>query len=143
MGGSESVYRENIAPQLSQYIGPRFEEIILDIFYFLNSHGLFPVRFSDIGRWWHKEQEIDIVAVDPKSDAILFCECKWQDNVPVERIVHNLKKKAAQVKWGTTGRKERYCVVGRSLASYQKDEMIIAYDIDDIEEMIRSCLSQS
>ena len=110
-----------IAPQLSQYIGRRFEEIILDVFYLFNSQGLFPVRFSDIGRWWYKEQEIDLVAVDPKSDTILFCECKWQDNVHVEKIVQSLKKKAVLVKWGTSYRKEIYCVIGCSCVPYQED----------------------
>ncbi|ABD41268.1 ATPase [Methanospirillum hungatei JF-1] len=141
MGESKYVYRENIAPQLSQYIGRRFEEIILDVFYLFNSQGLFPVRFSDIGRWWYKEQEIDLVAVDPKSDTILFCECKWQDNVHVEKIVQSLKKKAVLVKWGTSYRKEIYCVIGRSCVPYQEDETIIFYDLDDLEKMIRACLN--
>ncbi|WP_369694888.1 ATP-binding protein [Methanospirillum hungatei] len=141
MGESEFVYHEYIAPQLSHYIGPRFEEIILDIFYLFNKHSLFPIRFSDIGRWWHKEQEIDLVAIDPKSDTILFCECKWQDNVQVEKIVQSLRKKAALVKWGTSERKEMYCVIGRSLVPYQEDNTIITYDLDDIEQLIRSCLN--
>lgn len=49
MGESKYVYRENIAPQLSQYIGRRFEEIILDVFYLFNSQGLFQSGFQISG----------------------------------------------------------------------------------------------
>ncbi len=143
MGQSEFVYDEHIAPFLSQYIGPRFEEIILDIFYLFNASGIFPVRFSEMGRWWHKEEEIDIVACDPKSDTILFCECKWQDNVHVEKIVQSLKKKAPLVQWGTCNRHEIYCVIGRSLVRHREDDPILAYDLDDLEQMIRSCLKSA
>ncbi|WP_409340178.1 ATP-binding protein [Methanospirillum stamsii] len=142
MGESRFVYQEYINPQLSQYLGPKFEEIIIDIFYLFNAKNIFPVHFKEIGRWWHKEQEIDIIACEPKTDTILFCECKWQDQVSVSKIVLALKKKAQLVKWGSPERKEVYCVVGRSInQDYEsRDEMIIAYDLADLEKVIQSCI---
>lgn len=87
MGEALYVFRECISPTLPAFLGYRFEEIVQDIFYLFNSSGVFPVRFKEIGRWWHGEQEIDLVACDPGSDTILFCECKWQDDVSAVRIL--------------------------------------------------------
>ncbi len=53
-----------------------------------------------IGRWWHREDEIDLVGVDPDGNSVLFIECKWKDlNIgEVDRIRAYLKKKAGNVK---------------------------------------------
>ncbi len=139
-GEADYVYNECIVPELDTYLGHRFEEIILDIFYFFNSKGIFPVRFKEIGRWWHKDQEIDIVACDPHSDTILFCECKWQDEVSVSRLMARLIKKASFVTWGSQERKEIYCVVARSVLYDEtpRQENWIVYDLADIEQILSS-----
>ena len=37
-----------------------------------------PVDFTKIGRWWHKGEEIDLVALNDASKEVLFIECKWK-----------------------------------------------------------------
>lgn len=49
-----------------------------------------------IGRWWNKNEEIDIVVMDDKH--ICFIECKWQNSVNKERVLHQLIKKSKLVK---------------------------------------------
>ena len=53
-----------------------------------------------VGRWWHREDEIDLVGVDVDGDAVLFFECKWKDlgTIEVDRIREKLKEKAGTVK---------------------------------------------
>ncbi len=144
-GEARYVFRERIAPDLQVYLGYRFEEIILDIFYLFNSKGIFPVRFKEIGRWWHKEQEIDLIAYDPISDTILFCECKWQDRVSVSRIMNGLQKKTSSVKWGSSARKEIFCIVARSVQKNlsHKEEDCMVFDLADLERILKSCLDTS
>jgi hypothetical protein len=141
-GESQFVFREYISPELPAFLGYRFEEIVLDIFYLFNSRGVFPVRFKEIGRWWHKEAEIDLVACDLVSDTILFCECKWQDDVSAVRILHGLQKKAGLVKWGSPGRKEIYCIIARSFKeSFEVSENgCILYDLEEMEQVLVRCL---
>ena len=41
-----------------------------------------PFFASSIGRWWHKNQEIDIVATDALKKNVLVGECKYR-TVPI------------------------------------------------------------
>ncbi|MGP8329772.1 MAG: ATP-binding protein [Methanosarcinaceae archaeon] len=57
--------------------------------------------FRKIGRWWHKGEEIDPLALNEDERKIAFIECKWQ-NVDIWRLEHiliDLKRKVALVKW--------------------------------------------
>ncbi len=59
-----------------------------------------PLKYIDfvpkkVGRWWNKNEEIDIVAMDDKQ--ICFIECKWQNRVNKERVLYRLVKKSQQV----------------------------------------------
>jgi AAA+ ATPase superfamily predicted ATPase len=49
-----------------------------------------------IGRWWNKNEEIDVVVMDDEN--ICFIECKWQNRVNKERVLHQLIKKSRVVK---------------------------------------------
>ncbi|CAA6819555.1 MAG: archaeal ATPase, fused to C-terminal DUF234 domain [uncultured Sulfurovum sp.] len=49
-----------------------------------------------IGRWWNKNEEIDVVVMD--DEHICFIECKWQKDVNKERVLHQLIKKSKMVK---------------------------------------------
>ena len=38
-----------------------------------------PINFTRIGKWWHKDKEIDVAALNEKTKEILFGE--WKDGV--------------------------------------------------------------
>jgi AAA+ ATPase superfamily predicted ATPase len=90
---------------------------------------IFP--FSAVGRWWNKEEEIDVVALNPESDSILFGEVKWTEKPVGTDIVERLKRKATKVAWGTVERKETYALFSRSgfsdavLRMAEKGEVIL------------------
>jgi len=73
---------------------------------------IFP--FSAAGRWWNKEEEIDVVALDPELDSIMFVEAKWTKRPVGTDILEKLKTKAAKVVWGTAKRKEIYALFSRA-----------------------------
>lgn len=77
-------------------------------------HVLF--SFHRIGKWWKKNEEIDVVATNDTTNSILFGECKWRDLPVGVNIYQSLKQKAALVEWGKEGRtalakKERVVLV--------------------------------
>ena len=72
--------------------------------------------FTKIGRWWHKDKEIDLVALNEKSRQILFVECKWQSKVNAEKMVKELAEKANYVEWNLGKRKEYYAIFARSFS---------------------------
>lgn len=72
------------------------------------------MSFSAIGRWWQKNEEIDLVMLDEESDTIWFGECKWSVNRVGEDIYRDLQRKTSLVTWGGGQRQERFIIFSRS-----------------------------
>ena len=70
---------EEFRRDFNQYIGFAFEEIAKQLLIELNREGRLPFKFTKIGRWWHKGEEIDIVALNRKEKKALFVEVKWKE----------------------------------------------------------------
>jgi len=73
---------------------------------------IFP--FESIGRWWHKNEEIDIVAISRELNSILFGEVKWSTKPVGTDVFEDLEHKARMVEWGKAGRKEFFCLFSKS-----------------------------
>jgi hypothetical protein len=97
LGRSEEVLIK-ISRDLNAYIGKPFEEIAKEFLWETNKG-----NFSKIGRWWHKGEEIDIVALNEEGEDIFFFECKWSklDERDALKILTDLKQKAALGKKAT------------------------------------------
>ncbi|MFH1774457.1 MAG: ATP-binding protein [Methanobacteriota archaeon] len=93
------------------------------------------MEITRIGKWWHKDKEIDIVALNEKTKEILFCECKWQDRVNAEKVLQELKEKAEFVDWNKQGRKEYYAVFAKSFNKKIKEKNIFCFDLRDLENL--------
>ena len=85
-------------------MGPIFEEICQKI----------PKNYSKIGKWWYKENEIDIVALNEERPEILLGECKWTNQKVGKKLLEKLKRKAEKVRWKNKERKEKYCLFSKS-----------------------------
>ena len=84
-----------IKRDLNSFVGKKFEDISRVFLIQMNIKGLLPFKFSNIGTWWEKDKEIDIVSFDKKEKEILFCEFKWQDlgEKEAEEIIESIKEK--------------------------------------------------
>lgn len=69
-----------------------------------------PCHFSRIGRYWDKNTEIDIVAVNEEESVILFGECKYWSGCMDVDVFYRLLEKAPKVPWHKDCRKELYCL---------------------------------
>ncbi|MCX6700222.1 MAG: ATP-binding protein [Methanomicrobiales archaeon] len=142
-GEGDLVIQTDIQPQFSQYIGKLFESMAEDLFLEFNREGLLPFRFDMIGSWWDKGEEIDLVAYQKEGPSILFCECKWQDQVNGEKLLAQLKEKSAGVPWMGKTRKEYYCIIARSFSPPQKkqenDENTLYLDTGDLASWHQKC----
>ena len=87
-----------------------FKDVCLELIQDLVASGFFPIQYTDIGRWWGRQNaEIDIVALGQNS--ILFGECKYLRVKPVGiDLLYNLRRKAANVVWGDPDRNEAYAL---------------------------------
>ena len=75
-----------IKKDFNRYLGKIFEDVCKNII---------KDNFVEIGSWWHKDKEIDIIAYDDSK--LVFGECKWKDNVNPEKICKELIEKIQYV----------------------------------------------
>ena len=119
---------------IDKHIGLIFENICKNTLKKTNA----PFNFEKIGRWWDKEKEIDIAALNEKTKEIIFCECKWKDNVDAEKILAELKEKTKSVKWNNDIRKEYYAIFAKSFKKKIKNQNIQLFDLKDIQNIINT-----
>lgn len=126
---------ENIKKDYPSYLGFIFEDICME--YFI----LEKIRaFSKIGRWWHKDKEIDLVALNEKTKEILFGECKWKDKVNANSILVELSEKAGHVDWNFGKRKENFAVFAKSFSKRINEfdgKKVYCFDLKDIEKALK------
>ncbi len=101
--------------------------------------GRLGARFTRWGRWWNRENEIDVVALDNDSHDILFCECKWQNRKIGVDVIKLLLDKSLLVNWFNGVRKEHYAVVSKAgftknAVGFAKDKGVMLFDLKDMEK---------
>lgn len=93
---------------------------------------------SEIGRWWYKEDEIDIVALNEDKKKILLGECKWSKNKTGLGLFGALKEKTKKVRWNVEDRKVKYILFSKSgftedlIHQAEKSGNLSLYDLEDI-----------
>jgi len=122
-----------IKTNYNQYLGGVFEDVCMQ---FINKHRKKTFNFTKIGKWWYKENEIDIVAFNHITNEILFIECKWQELTQkrAKKILSELKKKSAYVQWNNGVRKEYYGIMGKKIETKKEliDMGFCVFDLEDI-----------
>lgn len=142
--GDSSHAIEDLEKSYDRYLWETFEQVSKEMLMDLNLHDRLPFKFKSIGRQWGKipnmpkgknDYEIDLVALDPETKNILFCECKWQKQKINADVYFSLKEKAAHVKWFTE-RKEYFALISKSgftknLHEIAKQENVLLLTLED------------
>lgn len=127
----------DIQKELPQYIASVYEKVAAETLWKFRDK-LFP--FTSVGRWWDKNEEIDLVAINREQNEILFGEVKWTGKPVGTNVLDELISKAQRVQWGKKGRKEFFCLFSRSGFTTQimkraKDEGIFLFRGNELIEM--------
>ena len=128
---------DNFELNFNRYLGFVFEEIAKQFLLRLNtSYGL-PFKFTRIGRWWHKNEEIDLVALNEREKRVLLAEVKWKElnEKDVKRILQDLKRKSELLNLGDWDK--TYCVIAKKVQDKESSENILVYDLDDFTLLAR------
>ncbi|HIQ49588.1 MAG TPA: ATP-binding protein, partial [Nanoarchaeota archaeon] len=134
--GEVDLVLEKIKKEINSYIGRKFEYFVKE---FLIETKIFP--FTKIGKWWHKDKEIDIVALNEQSKEILFAECKWQNKVNAKKICKELAEKSQYVQWHNEQRKESFAIFAKSFSKKITEfqgRKVYCFDLKDLEKMINT-----
>jgi AAA+ ATPase superfamily predicted ATPase len=91
-GDAAGIYRHAVAPVLDEYVSHAFEDICREYLRKLNQGDLLPFHFTQIGRWWDKNDELDIMAIGKNGteQALILGECKYRLTSPFD--LSDLKK---------------------------------------------------
>ncbi len=128
---------ENFRSSFNSYLGLVFEDLIYRL---LKEGKLRIIEFTKIGKWWHRDKEIDIVALNDRSKEALFVECKWREGVNAERICRELVEKAEHFNWHSDERTENLAVFAKSFSRRIEEfegRRVFCFDIGDLERECR------
>ncbi len=128
------VINRDVKPHLNQFIGRKFEDICEELLWKLKISD-----FTRIGKWWHKDKEIDIVALDEGKKEILLAECKWKDEVNAGKIVKELAEKSSYVDWYNEEREEKFAIFAKSFSNRVEEfegKKVYCFDLEDLEKYI-------
>ena len=132
---TQEIAIKNFRKKFNTYLGEVFEDLCLE---FIGNLKFFP--FTKIGKWWHKDKEIDIVALNEKTREILFCECKWQSRVNAAKIIKELAEKSDDVRWHNEKRKESFAIFAKSFSRKIEEfegKKVYCFDLKDLERLLK------
>ncbi len=115
------------------YLERVFEKVARQFLVELNKQGKLPFRFTRIGKWWHKDKEIDLVALNNREKKALFIEVKWSklNEKDVNRIIRKLEKTAEST--GLDDYEKHYGIIARRAEPKQA----LVWDLRDFEKLER------
>lgn len=90
------VWHEKISPGFDYYVSRHCEKIIMDVLEKLT--GTLPFDYERLGRYWDKNIEIDIMALDGEEKNVLLGEIKWQKKPVGIKTLGELREKAKKLK---------------------------------------------
>lgn len=90
------VWQEKIAPEFDQYVSRNCEKIILNLLE--QKKESFPFEYERLGRYWDKNVEIDIMALDYQEQNVLLGEIKWQKKPVGIKTLKKLKEKSEKIR---------------------------------------------
>lgn len=110
--GRADYLTDKIRETFEQHLSFVYEDVCRELCCgFLRSGSM---SFTSIGRWWLKNEEIDLVALDEENCSIWFGECKWSEKQVGEDIYRSLQRKSKLVSWGAENRKGNFMIFSKS-----------------------------
>lgn len=118
------------------HVSTVYEDVCKDLCKTLLLEGI--MRYTTIGKWRSRNEEIDIVALDEDSKTAYFCECKWSSKKVGEDIYKDLVRKAGLVDWFTGKRNDRFVLFSKSgftqgMIELAKQEEVILVHKDSVK----------
>jgi hypothetical protein len=88
----DDAYDEIVAPELADYVSPLFERLCQRALWDLVDR-----RFRDVGQWWFKEHELDVLGLT--DEGLVAGECKFTSRPVSEGVLADLERTTSEVRW--------------------------------------------
>ncbi|WP_297458692.1 ATP-binding protein [Thermococcus sp.] len=133
-GLAEEVW-ERSREDFNAYTGWVFENLVRRPEVFFEITGF---RFTKLGRWWRKGEEIDVVALNERERKALFVEVKWKELSEREArgVLKDLERKSELV--GLDGWEKRYGLVAKKVEGKDelREEDWLVWDLEDFTHQL-------
>lgn len=94
-GDEEGVYNRHIAPALHDFAGLPFEAMCREWLWRESVAGRLPFHAAELGRWWDRTREIDVMALDGSDKQAVMGECKFRSTPMNTSMLNLLRDRAA------------------------------------------------
>lgn len=135
-GGQTEYVLQKIKESFPYFVSKIYEDTTKEFIQQAIASGALP-QFFQMGRWWDKNTEIDLVGLNESENSILFVETKWNSKPIGIDVLNELKAKTQAVMWGKDGRKEYYGLVAKGvftdeLKEIAKNEKVLLIQEDKV-----------
>lgn len=123
-----------IRSELNQLLAENYEIVARETLRKFESN-LF--KFDRVGKWWDRNEEIDVAAVNEKEGKIVLGEAKWSNKPIGTNILDELRRKANLIGWKRGQREEYYCLFSKTgfteaMVALARKEKILLFQEDRI-----------
>jgi len=121
----DDAYDELVAPDIADYVSPLFERLCQQALWDLVDR-----RFRDVGQWWFREHELDVLGLS--DEGLVAGECKFTSQPVSEGVLTDLERTVSEVRWtdGPADGETLYVLFSRS--GYTDDIERTADTRDDV-----------
>jgi len=88
----DDAYDELDAPELADYVSPLFARLCQRTL-----PKLIDRQIRDVGQWWFKEHELDVLGL--AADGVVAGECKFTSQPVSEGVLADLERTTAEIQW--------------------------------------------
>jgi len=138
-GNTQSIINK-IKQDYNTYLGHAFEQASTELLTEMKTQNKLPFTFTTMGKWWYKNNEIDLIALDEERQAATFFETKWStiDERDSQRILQNLKAKTQHFRWKRMN--EKYGIIAKKINKKQHltEQSYFAFDLRDFESVLKN-----
>ena len=121
----DDAYEELVAPELADYVSPLFERLCQRAL-----RTLIDRQFRDVGQWWFKEHELDVLGLT--DEGLVAGECKFTSSPVSEGVLSDLERTTAEVQWSGSPANAEPLYVFFSRSGYTDDLTDVADSRDDV-----------
>ncbi len=137
-GDTENILNK-IKRDYNAYIGRTFEQTATEFLIEMKKNNILSFTFTTIGKWWYKNNEIDLIAIDEANQTATFIETKWStlNKQDCRRILQNLKTRAQHFRWNR--KKENYIIIAKQVK--EKEQLTkkghLIFDLKDFKPLLQ------
>jgi AAA+ ATPase superfamily predicted ATPase len=138
-GQAQAVWQTQIEPYLSEFVGPAFEQICKQFLWRESRTNRLPFAPQQIGSWWQRYQQLDIVAINRQEGAVLVGECKWRNRQVGSNVLAHLRQTAASLLAEHSAQQVYYALFAKAgftsevTAQAAHDSNLLLYDLAQIQ----------